>query len=112
MLYGLRDEAGTLIAVGKLQLTQEWEPIDKQSDEVRQFLRKQTPEAQALEEADSQFIRVLDDLIELMIEKNLIQFTELPDPAQQKLLKRRWYRQQIRGDEDTNHFIDPQEGLL
>ena len=112
MFYGLRDEAGALIAVGEKQITPEWQPIEESTDEVQHFFRRDGKSSQALEESDIQFIRVLDDLIELLIEKQTIQFTELPEPAQQKLLKRRWYRQQLRGDDDTTHLIDPQEGLL
>ncbi|WP_281646402.1 hypothetical protein [Parendozoicomonas sp. Alg238-R29] len=114
MLYGLRDDAGTLIALGEKQVSEQWQRVDENAEDVRQFLQRQNPngETQALEDSDKQFIRVLDDLIELMIEKQLIQFTELPQPAQDKLLKRRWYRQQLKGDDDTTHLIDPQEGLL
>ena len=112
MFYCLRDESGALIAVGEKQVAPEWQPIKEESEEVRQFLQRKVGSTQALEESDIQFIRVLDDVIELLIEKQVIQFTELPEPAQKKLLKRRWYRQQLRGEDDTTHLIDPQEGLL
>ncbi|CAM3477342.1 hypothetical protein [Parendozoicomonas haliclonae] len=115
MLYGFRDESGNLVAIGEAQVSPEWQPIDEVSDETRAFLARQQAsqiEANALQDSDLQFIRVLDDVIELLIEKQMIQFTELPQPAQDKLLKRRWYRQQLRGDDDTTHLIDPQEGLL
>ena len=114
MLYGLRDNAGKLVAIGEQAISEQWQELDDASDEVIQFLQRQSPngETQALEDSDAAFIRVLDDLIELMIEKQLIQFTELPQPAQDKLLKRRWYRQQLKGDDDTTHLMDSQEGLL
>ncbi|WP_093447789.1 hypothetical protein [Thiomicrospira sp. ALE5] len=48
---------------------------------------------QALQDSDLEMIRVLDDLIELMIDKGVIQFTELPEQAQRKLLKRTQLRQ-------------------
>ena len=119
MLYGLRDNAGTLIAIGEQAVSEQWQKLEEGSDEVLQFLQKQSPngvsqaqQSSELEDSDKDFIRVLDDLIELMIEKQLFQFTELPQPAQDKLLKRRWYRQQLKGDDDTTHLIDPQEGLL
>ncbi|MCL6268383.1 hypothetical protein M3P05_00270 [Sansalvadorimonas sp. 2012CJ34-2] len=109
MFYGLRDETGAVVAVGEKQISPEWQPMEKDSEEVRQFLQRQNSSSQDL---DIQFIRVLDDLIELLIEKQTIQFTEIPEPAQQKLLKRRWYRQQLRGNDDTTHLIDPEKGLL
>ncbi|MTI15312.1 tryptophan synthase subunit beta like protein [Sansalvadorimonas verongulae] len=110
MLYGLRDDDGILIAIGEQAVSEQWQELDQNSREVLRFLNKQR--SSDLEDSDKDFIRVLDDLIELMIEKQLFQFTELPQPAQDKLLKRRWYRQQLRGDDDTTHLIDPQEGLL
>ncbi len=117
MLYGLRDDAGQLVAIGEQQLSPDWQHLDESSESIRKetqlFLQKQKGlQLSELENSDLQFIRVLDDVIELMIEKQLIQFTELPQPAQDKLLKRRWHRQQLRGDDDTTHLIDPQEGLI
>lgn len=38
---------------------------------------------------DSKMIRVLDDLVELLIEKQVIVFTELPVEARQKILARK-----------------------
>lgn len=46
-----------------------------------------------LEASDASTIRVLDDLITLLVEKNVIQFTELPMHAQRKLLHRETIRQ-------------------
>jgi hypothetical protein len=37
-------------------------------------------------------MRILEDLIDLLTEKRLIQFTELPLAAQKKLLGRKWVR--------------------
>ena len=114
MLYGLRDESGKLIALGEQQVSSQWQTIDENSEETKLFLQRQgqNSDISVLQDSDLQFIRVLDDVIELLIEKQAFQFTELPQPAQEKLLKRRWYRQQLKGDDDTTHLIDPQEGLL
>ncbi len=113
MLYGLRDQTGTLIAIGKLPLSSEWQPIDPVDDEARAFLPlQQEKDSPFWQESDLQFIRVLDDVIELLMEKQVFQFTELPEPAQKKLLKRRWHRQQLNGEDNTTHLIGPQEGLL
>ena len=37
-------------------------------------------------------IRIVEDLIELLIQKNLIMFTDLPNAAQQKILMRNQIR--------------------
>ena len=42
-----------------------------------------------LDQTDAGLARVLEDLIEVLITRGLIQFTDLPEPAQAKLLERR-----------------------
>lgn len=48
-----------------------------------------------LAESDQALVRVLEDLIDTLIGKNLIQFTDLPDAAQAKLLERRTLRRSV-----------------
>ena len=45
--------------------------------------------------ADNAIVRVLEDLIDLLIDKKLILFTELPAAAQEKLSGRKRIRQQL-----------------
>ena len=55
---------------------------------------------------DRDFIRAIEDVIELLMAKNLILFTDLPAKVQEKLLRRREVRQQtnypgfLSGDDD------------
>ena len=114
MFYGLRDENGKLVAIGESPLSPQWEPLDDSSQELKDFMstHSEGQELQALAESDAQLIRVLDDVIELLIEKRVFLFTELPEAAQDKLLKRRWYRQQLRGRDEAAQLIDSEEGLL
>jgi hypothetical protein len=46
-----------------------------------------------LRESDREVVRVLDDLINLLVEKNTIRFTDLPEAAQRKLMARRGLRE-------------------
>jgi hypothetical protein len=46
-----------------------------------------------LRESDREVVRVLDDLINLLVEKNTIRFTDLPEAAQRKLMERRGLRE-------------------
>lgn len=43
----------------------------------------------SLSQSDLALVRVIEDLIDTLIEKGLIQFTDLPPAAQAKLLSRR-----------------------
>ena len=45
-----------------------------------------------LNRMDLEMVRVIDDLIDIMIERNLILFTDLPEPVQNKLLFKRKMR--------------------
>lgn len=55
-----------------------------------------TPEAlDRLASSDQALIRVLEDLIETLVSRNLIHFTDLPEAAQTKLLERRSLRRSL-----------------
>jgi hypothetical protein len=45
--------------------------------------------ASLLLDSDMKLIRVLEDLVELLLSQGVIRFTDLPEPAQEKLLERR-----------------------
>lgn len=53
-----------------------------------------TPE-KSLSQSDADMARVLEDLIDVLIHRGVIQFTDLPEAAQAKLLHRRQTRAQI-----------------
>lgn len=63
----------------------------------------------ALYESDKDIARVTEDLIHLLISKNLILFTELPVPVQKKLLAREKLRDSLRGGFDD--FLDANDTL-
>ena len=97
MPFIMRNAQGRIIAV----LSEEApgaEMISAESGELRAFLQNESPETRAqkdLVESDLSMIRVLEDLIDVMIEKNLILFTDMPGPAQKKLLDRRGLRKEF-----------------
>lgn len=111
MPYVKRDKSGQITAVSaeKTQAIAEWLELD--SPELKLYLLNlaggvQTPAvANALEESDQALIRVVDDLVNVLVEHNLIRFTDLPEAAQQKLLERRSLRESLTalkllGDDD------------
>lgn len=50
-------------------------------------------------EADLDFIRVMEDLIDTLISKNVICFTDLPVPVQEKIVRRRDIRNKLTTEE-------------
>lgn len=51
----------------------------------------------ALDDSDLEFIRVLEDLLDVLMDKGVFLFTELPEEAQAKLLTRQALRAKRRG---------------
>ncbi|WP_439105757.1 hypothetical protein [Congregibacter sp.] len=56
----------------------------------------------ALALTDLEFVRVLEDVLEVLIVKNVLLFTELPEPAQKKILD----RQALRRGADVLDLLD------
>lgn len=67
-------------------------------DEIIEFLgREETNDSiiHILASTDVGVMRILEDLIYLLVNKNMIMFTELPEDAQIKLRQRQQMRQRI-----------------
>ena len=89
-----RDEAGKIDAVSINESADFAEFVDAESAELEVFLENARPSADSLRESDSDLVRVLEDLIEMLTAKGVIMFTELPESAQQKIL----FRKRLRKD--------------
>ena len=63
----------------------------------------------ALAESDAEIARVTEDLIYLLIAKNVILFTELPEAVQGKLLAREKLRSSLKGS--IENFLDDSDSL-
>lgn len=113
MLYALKDNNGAIIAIAEKAIAAEWQPVRLDDEALHAFLHK-NPSAgkQVMREADADFIRVLEDVIDLLIDKALIHFTELPAPAQNKLLQRRRYREQLIRHKDTVELLGQDDSLI
>ncbi len=93
MHYVLRDKEGQIVALSaKPFKVGVEERLSSSHPEVTQFLGQGEPNAVTkvfLDKSDTELSRILEDVIDLLIEKNHIIFTELPNQAQQKLLYRK-----------------------
>ena len=58
-----------------------------------------------LDRLDLDMVRVIEDVIDIMIEKNLILFTDLPDPVQNKIL----FKKNIRNLSQGTSIIEDEE---
>ena len=94
MPYVKRGARGEIQAVSEVPEKGFGEEVDENDADLRAFLRGFEPHA--LADTDLSFIRVLEDLIDLLISRNVIRFTDLPTAAQRKMLDRRELRDQLR----------------
>lgn len=97
-----RDDNNEIVAIADKQITDEYVAIAKNDSTVIAFLElhglveQDTDPTRALAKSDIEMIRVIEDLIELMIHKQIINFTDLPEITQQKILKRKKIREMLR----------------
>ncbi len=94
MPYIRRDTQGRIVAV-ELEAGAGLEEIPAGTAELADFVRRMGGEPSSLEQSDMRLVRVLEDLIDLLIDRDVIRFTDLPLPAQEKLMERRSIRQTL-----------------
>ena len=93
MPYVHRGADGRVDAVGLSASDALQEYVDSENPELLRFSRDMMGgHASLLLDSDMKLIRVLEDLVELLLNQGVIRFTDLPEPAQQKLLERRSLR--------------------
>ncbi|BBP42309.1 hypothetical protein [Thiosulfativibrio zosterae] len=74
------------------------EEVNLFDPELKMFLDNAQNDAlvkKILEKLDLDMVRVIEDMLDLMMAKNLIRFTDLPLPVQNKLLFKRSVRQSL-----------------
>jgi hypothetical protein len=93
---------GEIVAIRQGQMKPGLEAASLFDEEVLAFFRSSGELelfSQLLELSDTSIIRVLEDLIDLLIEKKLILFTELPKEAQEKIQSRKRLRTKMGSDD-------------
>jgi len=86
MAYVLKNPQGEVIAVSAAEnMGADWILVEDSSKEYLGFLEKSLSKSDPFRESDIHLARVLEDLITLLIERNMIRFTDLPSGAQKRL---------------------------
>jgi hypothetical protein len=104
MLYIERDKDGNIIALNNKPENGVSEQKSIMDEEILEFLNRSVdtdPWVQLLSLSDIGIIRILEDLIDLLIQKNVIIFTDLPEEAQSKIRERKRVREKI----DADHLM-------
>jgi hypothetical protein len=92
MVYVKRDAGGEVVSVSLEADDEHAEAVAPGDPAVAGFARGLLG-GEALVDSDLRLVRVLEDVIDLLISKDLIRFTDLPPPAQAKLMERRSMRE-------------------
>lgn len=94
MPFVKRDDQGEIIAVSQNHEAGFDEMLPSTNPELAGFLHKMEI-ATSIDATDQGFVRVLEDVVELLVEKGVILFTELPESAQEKIMQRQQLRSKL-----------------
>jgi hypothetical protein len=91
MPYALRDALGQIASLHREPVAG-GQSLDRQHPEVLAFLGRD-PDAERFASLDADLVRVLEDLIDALIRRNVLNITDLPPEAQAKLFDRKHFRE-------------------
>lgn len=121
MPFVKRNESGAIVGVYHQALHEDLEEVDSRDPELSNFLYDVLLDFAVRREwidSDLSLVRVLEDLVEVLIEKGAFMFTDLPEAAQNKLRGRRGFRKQFAyvetlfGPDDADFGGPSGEGFL
>ena len=100
MVFVRRDAVGEIVAVSRDTAAGFGEQVAANDRALARFVNGLQDSVDgsvaAWQRSDRELIRVLEDLIELLEDKNLIDLCELPEDARDKILRRRDLRRRLR----------------
>lgn len=112
MAFVKRDEQGNIVEVFDAPQQDAQETLSVNSEELLAFLRESENADHAraaLSVSDMALIRVLEDLVNTLIDKEVILFTDLPLAAREKLAN----REKIRGQLNSlDNLMGDDQGIL
>jgi hypothetical protein len=107
-MYIKRNQDGAIIAISQIAAEDVSEFVGDNSAEVNTYIQSLKPvPAASLEQSDQAMARVLEDVINLLVDQGTIRFTDLPEAAQTKLLSRR----ELRGQRQGMNLLDDGDDL-
>lgn len=97
MPFVSRNQSGAITGVFNKQTPIAQEYLDVDDTELRRYLEEGESEEtrETLTASDREMARVVEDLIDVLIAKNVLNFTDFPAEAQKKMLLRRSLRRSL-----------------
>ena len=107
-MFVKRNSVGEIVAISQIIDLNFTESITDDAVELMAFIQSaKSTEQLALEQTDQTMARVMEDVVNLLVEQGVIRFTDLPDAAQYKLLNRR----ELRGKRQGIDLLDDGDNL-
>ena len=94
MPYVQRSASGRIESLHREPVDGAGEFLEADAAEVIAFLGR-TPEEQQFHRLDVDFVRVIEDVVDTLIVKDIINITDLPAEAQAKLMARKTFRERV-----------------
>jgi hypothetical protein len=94
MPYVHRSADGTIASLHREPSTEAAELLDDRHPDVQAFVGR-TALPEEFSRLDADFVRVIEDVIDTLIVKNIINITDLPAEAQAKLFARKSFRERV-----------------
>lgn len=95
MLYVERAKDGKILALYNSPHPTAQEKKSMMDPEILEFFNETESWKQLMSTSDLDTIRIVEDLIDILVRKNIIHFTELPEHAQHKIWERKRMREKI-----------------
>ena len=93
MPYVTRRSDGSIDALHRDAPDAHAELLAAEHPEIASFLGGAPAAGDAFDRLDADFVRVIEDVIDTLITRHIINITDLPDQAQAKLFARKSYRE-------------------
>ena len=97
MPYVRRDETGRIVAVFNEVVEEGLEAVEPGDPDLQRFLGHDVEDDEvkkSFQDADIAFIRVLEDLIDILVNKGHLQINDFPEAARKKLMDRQGLRRE------------------
>ena len=109
MAYVFKNAQGKIVAASAAEsFGNGWAFVDDNSKEYLEFLEDTLAESAPFRESDLQMARVVEDLISMLIDKNVIRFTDFPEAAQKRLND----RQSMRKRTQLSKLVDDSDDII
>ena len=93
MPYILKGNDEAVLGVSQVSVSERgWVAVEEGSKDYLDYLDAAIKKEDKFRESDIKLARVLEDLISLLIDRDLIRFTDFPDSAQKRLIERQGFR--------------------